>query len=172
MRTTVFARPSAPRPHEARVSVARARSRGIGSASLLALALGALGACLGTGGGRCIDDADCSSGACARTGECSPQLSSVRIRWTVAGQPADDESCAAHPWLYLSFADPRLGDELRYQPIRCSLGQIYYDRLPERMDLVTLGKDGGRFGDTYQATIRPPENELDFDLRAQAAPVD
>lgn len=140
----------------------------LGCASAAALAL--VGCVLG--GTRCESDADCNGDFCARSGECARELVFVRAQWTVGGQPPTEASCAAHPWLSLTFADDDLGDEITYEPIRCTLGLINFDRMPSRYDYVELaGEDvNGQVVTRHRSAIEPPGLMITWDLDALAAP--
>ena len=136
-------------------------------------ALAGLGGCL-LGPVRCESDADCGDQVCARNGECTSEIVFVRQRWNVAGQPPTEESCAPHPWLSLTFEDHDIADELVYEPIRCTLGQISFDRMPARYDSVVLRAEdpAGETVSSHRSAIEPPGIMVEVDLAAQAAPVD
>ncbi|HWN68165.1 MAG TPA: hypothetical protein VNM90_11040 [Haliangium sp.] len=142
-------------------------------ALLLALSgvLAALGGCV-LGGGRCESDVDCNGDLCARNGECASALMFVRATWTVGGAPPTEASCAAHPWLSITFEDRDYEDALTYEPIRCTLGQITFDRMPTRYDEVELrAQDAdGDLVTSRRSAIQPPGVMIDWDLGAQAAP--
>jgi hypothetical protein len=162
-----------------RVSAAVRSARAAGvtavfrSALLLGLAAGlaALGGCV-LGGGRCESDIDCNGDLCARSGECSSALVFVRVVWTVGGQPPTEASCAAHPWLSVTFEDDDYDDGLTYEPIRCTLGQITFDRMPTRYDAVELRAQdaGGALVASRRSAIEPPGVEIDWELGVQAVP--
>lgn len=140
---------------------------------------GLLGALAGLGGCalgpvRCESDADCGDQMCARNGECTSEIVFVRVFWNVGGSPATEERCAAHPWLSLTFEDADFADELVYEPIRCPLGQITFDRMPARYDSVVLRAEdpAGETVSSHRSAIQPPGIMVNVDLSAQAAPVD
>lgn len=140
-------------------------------AGLVAVPIAVAGGCL-IGGGRCESDTDCDGALCARNGECTSELVFVQVRWTVDGQPPTEASCAAHPWLSVTFEDRDFEDALTYEPIRCTLGQISFDRMPIRYDAVELqARDGdGALVTSRRSEIEPPGLTIDWDLSAQAAP--
>ncbi len=142
---------------------------------LVALALCALtglSACFT--GAPCQDDSDCGDSQCTRTGECSIEVLSVILRWTVNGQPPNEESCARIDQLSVVFEDAQVERELTYEPVRCTLGRIYFDRMPSRFDRVTLRADdrGGRLLDEHTVSLDRPGTEAALDLRIQGARVD
>lgn len=103
-----------------------------------ALAL-VLAACGGTDGECKVDD-DCSSGVCARNGECLPEsaVRSSRVTWTIRGMPANATTCAASPNFYILFyAQP--GDTLGFEPVPCAAGVFSIDKLPRRFVSVEIG---------------------------------
>jgi hypothetical protein len=124
------------------------------------------------GGQRCDSDADCNGALCARNGECADVLVFVRALWTVGGQPPTEARCAPHPWMSITFEDDGYGDKLTYEPIRCTLGQITFDRMPgryDRVELVTWDADGAVVT-RHRSAIEPPEAMIQWDVDAQAAP--
>ncbi len=126
-----------------------------------------------TDGGQCSVDDHCGSGfSCTRTAECvaTSQLSSTRLTWTVDGvtpSPSDVTPCAGIAELEIIFDDSFNGLATHYAPVPCNLGQVFYDKMPPRFDLVILvAKDNaGRRVDRKSASIRPGENVVDLDLR-------
>lgn len=148
-------------------------SRPILSLALVAglAALSALGGCV-LAGTRCESDSDCDGEFCARNGECTSSLVFVRAAWTVGGQPPTEASCAPHPWLSITFTDRNYDEELTYEPIRCTLGQITFDRMPTRYDEVELrARDAeGVLVTSHRSAIEPPMVMIDWDLSALAAP--
>lgn len=146
--------------------------RALSIAGLLGVLAGLGGCLLGTP--RCESDADCDGASCARNGECTSQIVFVRYTWNVGGLRPSDASCAGHPWLSVTFEDHDFGDELRYEPIRCTLGQITFDRMPARYDSVVLRAQdpAGEPVSSLRSTIEPPGIMVEVDLAAQAAPVD
>lgn len=146
-----------------------------GSLAVMGLlgALAGLGGCL-LGPVRCESDADCGNEMCARNGECTREIVFVRFSWNVGGRAPTEESCAGHPWLSVTFEDRDIGDELVYTPIRCTLGQITFDRMPGRYDSVVLRADdpAGETVSSHRSAIEPPGILVELDLAAQAAPVD
>jgi hypothetical protein len=136
-------------------------------------ALAGLGGCL-LGTPRCESDADCGGEACARNGECTSEIVFVRYTWNVGGLQPSEAGCAGHPWLSVTFEDLDIGDELVYTPIRCTLGQITFDRMPARYDSVVLRAEdpAGEQISSLRSAIEPPGIMVEVDLAALAAPVD
>lgn len=112
-------------------------------AAVFGLCAGAALASIGCAVGPtlCDGDEDCSGGeVCSRDNQCADpaSLQSVRLEWTVCGGPASVESCQAvgASGLRITFTDIDLGDDLAYEPVPCELGQIYFNRMGSRLDLV------------------------------------
>jgi len=62
---------------------------------------------------------------CARNGECLPAsgVRTLRLTWTVGGQPASTATCTRMPDLQVYFhvaADPN--DAFRFPPVPCGIG--------------------------------------------------
>lgn len=131
---------------------------------------GMLAGCV-LGGARCDSDADCDGALCARNGECAGAVVFVRALWTVDGQPPTEARCAPHPWLSVTFEDDGY-DRLTYEPIRCTLGQITFDRMPGRYDRVELvARDAeGAIVTRHRSAIEPPGVVIQWNVDAQAAP--
>lgn len=145
------------------------------------LAGGALAGCvlLAPAGAPCEVDADCGDGlACARNGECAAGLRSVYIGWTVAGQPAGEAACADIASLAVTFADAEaeaggLAAEIVYQPVPCALGQIRFDRMPDRLDRVDIDTRGsdGRTSQVASVPLQQPGMRIEIDLRQDGGQV-
>jgi hypothetical protein len=118
----------------------------------------------------CHSDADCAdpdaaATTCAVDGTCSP-VRVAHVDWTVGGEPASTETCAAAPNLDLSFSydDQVFG----YSPVPCAEGQMTIDSFPvEYMTLqayVILIRAGDKRGEVWTqfdyatgtATLRLP----------------
>ena len=118
----------------------------------------------------CLVDADCDGMACARTNECVPadELKSVRISWTLYGQPASDELCSmlAIDRMRATFEDNTNFDDLSYEPVPCAAGQIFYNRMPDRFDTFALKAVGvtGTVRDTRRVTLRDRDTTATLDL--------
>ena len=142
------------------------------AACLLAGALLAGCVLLPPGGALCEVDADCGGGlSCARTGECAAGLVSVAISWTVAGQPASEAACADIASLAVTFVDAEAGAtgqvaEVVYQPVSCPLGQIFFDRMPQRLDQVDVDARGtdSRLVQVASIPLQQPEMRIQIDL--------
>jgi hypothetical protein len=95
--------------------------------------------------GDCQVDSDCGSDVCARTGECLPasDVRTVRTTWTIRGMPANAQTCAASPDLYIQFDGPVLNDTWGYEPVPCMAGLFTALKLPSRFAEVELGVNGG-----------------------------
>jgi hypothetical protein len=114
---------------------------------VIALAAGLAGCSLVSPGpgAECHSDSQCGDDVCARNGECLPRtgVRELSIRWTLNGEAADPQSCAAHPNLYIRFDGPEYDDTLRLIPVVCSQGSYIFDKLPRRYQQVELGFEGG-----------------------------
>lgn len=139
-------------------------------AAMLAAAM--LAGCIPTGStfGDCRDDFDCPSDAqCTRTRECvSGTLIDARITWTIGGAPVNpqsDAACAGIDHLDVSFAQEGLGD-ITYSPVPCNLGFIVYDKMPPRLDRVSIAAfdSRGALVDADSAALSPGENLITLDL--------
>lgn len=109
-----------------------------------AIALALLAACGGGGGGLCEVDDDCGGDLrCARNGECLPasEVRSIRITWTIRGQPPSAALCGATPDLYLMFAGTQPGDTFGYSPVPCEAGLFVMDKLSRRFVSVEIGAE-------------------------------
>jgi hypothetical protein len=96
-------------------------------------------------GGECVSDSQCGDDVCTRGGECAARTNvrSVMVKWTVEGAAASVTSCGAHPDLYLQLHGADYGDTLRFEPVVCSQGSFFIDKLPKRYQQVELGVQGG-----------------------------
>lgn len=101
-------------------------------ALLVAVLAAGLGACFTpVEGGDCRSDSDCGGSVCTRVGECSSQPYSLRVRWTVRGEPASAPgACAAISELELSITDPTLAEQYAVRPVPCAAGSFFFDKLP------------------------------------------
>lgn len=128
--------------------------------------------CVPTGSafGDCRDDLDCPAGSqCTRTRECvSGTLIDARVTWTIGGaavSPQEDAACAGIDHLEVSFAEEGLGD-ITYTPVPCNLGLIVYDKMPPRLDRVSVAAFDGRGAlvAVDGASLSPGENLIALDL--------
>jgi hypothetical protein len=96
-------------------------------------------------GGECVNDSQCGDDVCTRGGECDARANvrAVMVKWTVDGVAASGTTCTAHPDLYLQFNGTDYGDTLRFEPVVCSQGSFFVDKLPKRYQQVELGIQGG-----------------------------
>jgi hypothetical protein len=96
-------------------------------------------------GGECVNDSQCGDDVCTRGGECVARANvrAVMVKWTVDGVAASVTACDAHPDLYLQFNGTDYGDTLRFEPVVCSQGSFFIDKLPKRYQQVELGTQGG-----------------------------
>jgi hypothetical protein len=96
-------------------------------------------------GGECVNDSQCGDDVCTRGGECTARTNvrAVTVKWTVEGTSASAAACTAHPDLYLQFNGTDYGDTLRFEPVVCSQGSFFIDKLPRRYRQVELGVQGG-----------------------------
>jgi hypothetical protein len=125
------------------------------AAVALAVSAVALAGCFPQGDYQCDLDTDCSGGeVCARTHEClaASDVRSVKIDWTIEGQPDTVTGCPA-----LGLTDMTIqftGDqtELSFAPVPCAGGSYFIDKLPLRFSEVSLAgntADGAQYyGDT------------------------
>ncbi len=114
----------------------------------------------------CSDDGDCDRGVCARTGECTTSPIAVRLRWTVAESPPTADNCRTVESLAVAFDDRQLQDSLRYFPVPCYLGQIFFDRIPGRFDIVTVEVvDNDAVRRRMRFPVTSSEFEITFDLQ-------
>ncbi|MCG8423869.1 MAG: hypothetical protein MJE77_38725 [Proteobacteria bacterium] len=135
---------------------------------LLAIVLVVTSACLPRDP-DCSVDSECATGReCTRNGECvlAGTLISVRITWTVHGQPPDEALCAPVGEFAVKFVDTDTRENLVYRPVPCTLGLINFDRMPPRFDKVELiaysARD--RVLDRASSPLSSPADEVDFDL--------
>ena len=123
--------------------------------------------------GECVSDDQCGSGnACTRTGECvaTSSLSSTLVNWTINGvapTPADPSPCAGIAELEVIFDDHTSHTSTGYSPVTCSLGRVFYDKMPPRFDTVSLVAydNAGRRLDWASASLSAGENIVTLDLR-------
>lgn len=96
-------------------------------------------------GGECVNDSQCGDDVCTRGGECIARSSvrSVMVKWTIEGAAASVVSCDTHRDLYLQFNGTDYGDTLRFEPVVCSQGSFFVDKLAKRYQQVELGIQGG-----------------------------
>ncbi|HEY5951099.1 MAG TPA: hypothetical protein VIV40_36660 [Kofleriaceae bacterium] len=110
-------------------------------AALLAVASGC-----GGSDGACEVDSDCGgSNVCARNTECLPaaDVRSIRVTWTIRGQPASEAVCAPTPNFYLFFAGTQMGDTFGFSPVPCKAGLFSIDKIPRRFVSVEIGVENG-----------------------------
>lgn len=138
--------------------------------AVLAMA-GCLGLQPGGPGGPCADDGECGAGSeCTRTGECAlaGTTLSVRITWLVDGQMPDPDVCEAAgiDELEVVFEDLEGQGRLGYRPVRCTLAQIYFNRMPPHLDLVALVafSAGGRVVAYREALLQGLESVVEFNI--------
>lgn len=116
-------------------------------AGIAGLSLASMSACeVNDEGLYCSDDRQCEF-LCSHAQEClgSSGGREIRISWTVNGlppSPADDSACGAIENFEVRLETDGRRDALAYFPVPCNLGQVYYDRMPDRFrNLRILGKD-------------------------------
>jgi hypothetical protein len=114
-------------------------------------------------GGECVNDSQCGDDVCTRGGECAARTNvrAVTVKWTVEGTAAGATSCTVHPDLYLQFNGTDYGDTLRFEPVVCSQGSFFIDKLPKRYQQVELGVQGGT---GTRLTIDAVSAQASFDL--------
>src|SRR6185295_18129447 len=114
-------------------------------------------------GGECVNDSQCGDDVCTRGGKCLARSSvrAVMVKWTVDGAAASVTTCDAHRDLYLQFNGTDYGDTLRFEPVACSQGSFFVDKLAKRYQQVEIGIQGGT--GNVQA-IDPVTAQARFDL--------
>jgi len=130
-----------------------------------------VGACnLSDEGEFCDSDFQCEY-QCSRVGECLGASGGreVRLNWTISGvapTPSNPGPCGPIAAFELRFESKSGRDSAVYFPVPCSLGQAYYDKMPERFVTLELwGKD--EFGTTIvieSGAIDSASNLLTIDL--------
>ena len=95
-------------------------------------------------GGECTTDRDCSGSVCTRDEQCTPasEVRSVKLTWTVAGNPATAESCAGMSDLFVQLEGESAIDVIGWAPVPCAQGQFNIDKLPTRFGIAELGIEG------------------------------
>jgi hypothetical protein len=94
-------------------------------------------------GAACVRDEDCPE-LCSRVNECLSAADAIEIRvsWTVGGQapsPTTPGSCGAIDAFEVSLeSDGERDEPINYFPVPCNLGQVYYDRMPNRLARVRM----------------------------------
>ena len=117
-------------------------------AALATAAAGALAAGCPRHGdeGECDVDPQCGGDhVCARDHTCLPPsaVRAVRTTWTIRGAPASMAACASTPDLAIQFEGNARGEELRFAPVPCHIGQYTIDKLPFSYTRVRLGVEAG-----------------------------
>jgi hypothetical protein len=114
-------------------------------------------------GGECVNDSQCGDDVCTRGGECLARnnVRAVTVTWTVEGASASATTCDVHRDLYLQFNGTDYGDTLRFEPVVCSQGSFFVDKLPKRYQHVELGAQGGT---GTVVAIDPSTAQATFDL--------
>jgi len=91
----------------------------------------------------CVQDSDCQS-ICSPVEECVHPSTAfdVRVSWTINGQaPTVDEAtiCGDISYFDVQLEDSRAnGSLVAYSPVPCSVGQVFYPNIPERLSTVRL----------------------------------
>lgn len=115
--------------------------------------------------GRCGGQPACPSDEVCLRGEagCVPadQAWSVRLRWTVRGQPATVAACAPSPDLRVAFFGREPGS-LGFAPVPCKAGLFTIDRVAR--DIMGADVQPLAGGDIAQAMIDPVTGEGTADL--------
>ena len=94
-----------------------------------------------SGPSTCTRDEDCPE-LCSRIGEClrAADAISIRTTWTVGGAaptPSAPTPCGAIDALEVSLESGGARDlPILYYPVPCNLGQVFYDRMPNRLERV------------------------------------
>ena len=113
---------------------------------------------------ECTSDSDCGDLVCARDGSCRPsgEIRQVTVMWTIDGMPADAQTCAATPDLFIQFDGSELDGSVGFAPVPCMQGQFNVDKLPTEYLEVEMGIDGRGVLDV--APINLMTNTATFDL--------
>jgi hypothetical protein len=109
-------------------------------------------------GGPCQTDHDCNGLVCTRDFECLPssQVRSVKVTWTIHGQPADATSCAPTPGFTLRFIDSYTNTAFGYEPVPCMEGQFTIDKIPTAYDYVEIENTEGMIDGNNSAALALP----------------
>ncbi len=117
-------------------------------------------------GGACGSDSDCPGAACTRVGECAENPYSLRVAWTIGGQPASATTCAEISELQLSVIDPSTRTTHTVSPVPCPPGSFFYDKLPQSYTEVQLWSFGlaGQRGSFATGSAVGSDGVLTLDL--------
>jgi hypothetical protein len=113
----------------------------------------ALVAGCGGGGGddaQCGSDSDCGAGnVCARDEACWPSgdVHTVKVVWTVNGQPASATTCSQFPDLFVDFESQTT--VFGFAPVPCMAGEFPIDKLPTTYIEVEVGDNLGMYFDQF-----------------------
>ena len=95
----------------------------------------------------CHADGDCGAGqVCARDFTCeSPaDVATIHVNWTLKGDPASAQRCAATPSFDLRFDSS--GDYFGFSPVPCDQGRFTIDKLPRWYTQVEISLGEGLRG--------------------------
>lgn len=129
---------------------------------LIALVLSPL-ACHDDGpGGYCQTDSDCGGDVCARDESCWPsnEIHSVKLAWTINGQPAGSDTCAAFPDFFVNFYSQT--EEFGFAPVPCMAGEFPIDKLPTVYTTAEVGDVNYQYFD--QSVLIDANGSASFDL--------
>lgn len=121
----------------------------------------------------CVEDDECPE-ICSRIGECLLEANAITIRasWTVGGQspsPTAPAACGQIDALEVSLESDGARDmPVIYYPVPCDLGQVYYDRMPNRLKRMRMSAAdaNGAILDVVILNIEEPASDfqVNFDL--------
>ena len=115
------------------------------------------------GSAECTKDSDCAPDLCTRAEQCAApsDIRSVKITWTIGGNPASASSCASMPDLFVEVVGDTPVEQIAFAPVPCDQGVFNFDKLPTSYGIAELGIDGAGTGD--QVAI-DASNAAHFDL--------
>jgi hypothetical protein len=119
------------------------------AALVLALVAGCGGGS-GDDGSSCSSDSDCGGGnVCARDGSCWPssEVHSIKVVWTINGQPASATTCSSFPDLFVNFESQTT--DFGFAPVPCVAGEFPIDKLPTAYVQVEVGDNSGMYFDQF-----------------------
>ena len=116
-----------------------------------------------TASGECSTDTQCAPDLCTRDGQCTAASAtrSVRITWTIGGNPANASSCASMPDLFVEVDGDTSSEQIAFAPVPCNQGVFNFDKLPKSYRIAVLGIDGASTGDRVSIDAT---NAAHFDL--------
>ncbi len=127
--------------------------------ALLIASLAQVSACdISDEGASCTEDSQCDY-KCSRIHECLAEGHEIEIRaqWTINGvapTPTTPEACGRVANFEFHLESDSVRDEsVTYYPVPCELGQVFYDRMPDRLRnlrLTAVDADGNSLGSLFR----------------------